>query len=104
MVYMTESQLAYVDDALRTMAEEGLEVLETTPDAQRAYRDLIAARSRGTVWLSGGCSSWYLDSSGHNTTLWPDFTFRFRRLTRRLDRENYVGLPAARPVPEEVAA
>jgi cation diffusion facilitator CzcD-associated flavoprotein CzcO len=104
MVYMIESQLAYVDDALRTMAEEGLEVLETTPDAQRAYRDLIAARSRGTVWLSGGCSSWYLDASGHNTTLWPDFTFRFRRLTRRLDRENYVGLPAARPAREEVAA
>ena len=29
----------------------------------------------------------------HNTTLWPDFTFRFRKLTRSLDRENYVGTP-----------
>jgi cation diffusion facilitator CzcD-associated flavoprotein CzcO len=104
MVYMIESQLAYVDDALRTMAEEGLEVLETTAGAQRAYRDLIAARSRDTVWLSGGCSSWYLDARGHNTTLWPDFTFRFRRLTRRLDRENYVGTPAGRQAREEVAA
>ena len=59
-----------------------------------AYRQLIARRSQGTVWLAGGCASWYLDRHGHNTTLWPDFTFRFRRLTRRLDRENYVGTPA----------
>src|SRR4051812_30888198 len=95
MVYMIESQLNYVLDALRTMREEGLEVLETTPQAQEAYRQLIAERSKGTVWLAGGCSSWYLDRHGHNTTLWPDFTFRFRRLTRRLDRENYVGTPAA---------
>jgi cation diffusion facilitator CzcD-associated flavoprotein CzcO len=105
MVYMIESQVAYVDDALRTMAAEGLEVLETTPAAQQAYRELIAERSKGTVWLAGGCASWYLDEHGHNTTLWPDFTFRFRRLTRKLDRENYVGIPAGAPGEEpEVAA
>ncbi|MGY1778185.1 flavin-containing monooxygenase [Geodermatophilus sp. SYSU D00804] len=105
MVYMIESQVAYVDDALRTMAAEGLDTLETTPEAQEAYRELVARRSRGTVWLAGGCGSWYLDRHGHNTTLWPDFTFRFRRLTRRLDRENYVGTPAGVPArTPEVAA
>jgi cation diffusion facilitator CzcD-associated flavoprotein CzcO len=102
MVYMIESQLAYVLDALQTMAEEGLAVLETTEAAQAAYRDLIAERSRGTVWLAGGCGSWYLDRHGHNTTLWPDFTFRFRQLTRRLDRENYVGTPAGARAEEAV--
>lgn len=94
MVYMIESQLAYVADALRVMDEEGLELLETTPQAQEAYRDLIAEKSKGTVWLAGGCASWYLDKHGHNTTLWPDFTFRFRKLLKQLDRENYVGTPA----------
>jgi cation diffusion facilitator CzcD-associated flavoprotein CzcO len=94
MVYMIESQLAYVDAALDVMAAEHLETLETTPQAQEAYRRLIAEKSKGTVWLTGGCASWYLDEHGHNTTLWPDFTFRFRRLLSRLDRENYVGTPA----------
>ena len=47
MVYMIESQVAYVDDALRTMDAEGLEVLETTPEAQDAYRELIAKKSEG---------------------------------------------------------
>jgi cation diffusion facilitator CzcD-associated flavoprotein CzcO len=91
MVYMIESQVAYVERALDAMEAEGLDALETTEEAQAAYRDLIAERSRGTVWLGGGCASWYLDPHGHNTTLWPDFTFRFRRLTRTFDRENYVG-------------
>ncbi|MCF6745477.1 NAD(P)/FAD-dependent oxidoreductase [Blastococcus sp. KM273128] len=104
MVYMIESQVAYVDDALRTMAAEGLAALETTPQAQEAYRELIARKSQGTVWLGGGCASWYLDEHGHNTTLWPDFTFRFRRLTRSLDRENYVGVPAGAPARTEEAA
>jgi hypothetical protein len=105
MVYMIESQVGYVDDALQTMAAEGLELLETTPEAQQAYRDLIARKSRGTVWLGGGCASWYLDAQGHNTTLWPDFTFRFRKMMRHLDRENYVGTPAVAPSrTSEVAA
>jgi hypothetical protein len=95
MVYMIESQVAYVDAALRAMAAENLEVLETTPQAQQEYREVIARKSRGTVWLAGGCASWYLDEHGHNTTLWPDFTFRFRRLLGSFDRENYVGRPAA---------
>ncbi|TFV52220.1 NAD(P)/FAD-dependent oxidoreductase [Blastococcus sp. TF02A-35] len=104
MVYMIESQVAYVDDALRTMEAEGLAVLETKPEAQEAWRALIAEKSKGTVWLGGGCASWYLDKHGHNTTLWPDFTFRFRKLTRSLDRENYVGVPAAAPAGTEEAA
>src|SRR3712207_9546901 len=79
MVYMIESQVAYVDDALRTMDRERLEVLETTPEAQEAWRSLIARKSQGTVWLAGGCASWYLDRHGHNSTLWPGFTFRLDR-------------------------
>jgi cation diffusion facilitator CzcD-associated flavoprotein CzcO len=105
MVYMIESQLSYVEDALRTMEREDVELLETTAQAQEAYRAFIAEKSRGTVWLAGGCASWYLDEHGHNTTLWPDFTFRFRRMLRRFDRENYVATPATSAVPTaEVAA
>jgi hypothetical protein len=52
---------------------------------------------KGTVWLEGGCSSWYLDRKGRNTTLWPDFTFRFRRELSSFDATEYVvrtGVPA----------
>ena len=50
---------------------------------------------QGTVWTSGGCASWYLDQSGKNTTLWPGFTWRFRRETRRFDPGEYLTQRAA---------
>ena len=43
-----------------------------------------------------GCASWYLDDTGRNATLWPDWTFRFRRRSAQL-RPGRVRLRAARP-------
>jgi cation diffusion facilitator CzcD-associated flavoprotein CzcO len=88
MVYMIESQLEYVMDAIRTMDERGVGRLEVRPEAVERYNDEIQEMMQGTVWTSG-CQSWYLDADGRNTTLWPDFTFRFRERTRRFDAENY---------------
>jgi hypothetical protein len=42
-----------------------------------------------TVWNSGGCSSWYIDAKGRNTTIWPDFTWRFRLQLREFDAGAY---------------
>ena len=46
---------------------------------RRAYNDELQADMRGTVWTVGGCASWYLDEHGRNATVWPGFTFAFRR-------------------------
>ena len=43
---------------------------------------------RGTVWATG-CTSWYLDARGKNTTLWPGFTFAYRFLTQRFRADRY---------------
>ena len=88
MVFMIESQVAYVMDAIRQMRQHGWARVEVEPEAQAAYNRELQARSRRSVWMSG-CASWYLSASGRNTTLWPDFTFRFRRLTRRFDASAY---------------
>ncbi len=94
MVYMIESQVQYVLDTLQTMRREGLATVEPRPESQAAFNARMAQDMRGTVWETGGCASWYLDEHGRNTTLWPDFTFRFRRLTRRFDRDGYISTSA----------
>jgi cation diffusion facilitator CzcD-associated flavoprotein CzcO len=83
MVYMIESQLAFIIDAIAHMeaAADGA-VTDVRPDVAAAYNARLQRRLPGTVWGSG-CSSWYLDAAGRNTTLWPGFTFEFRRRTRR---------------------
>jgi cation diffusion facilitator CzcD-associated flavoprotein CzcO len=88
MIFMIESQLRYVMDALRVMDEQDIATFEVRPEAMTAYNAQIQSKMPGTVWMSG-CASWYLDAEGRNTTIWPDFTFRFRHRTRRFDTRAY---------------
>lgn len=90
IVYMIESQVTYVLDALRTMDRLGASTIEVRPEALAAYNEDIQAKVAGTVWNTGGCQSWYLDKQGRNTSLWPDFTFVFRRKTHRFDPDHYA--------------
>ncbi len=102
MVYMVESQLNYVIDALRTMRDRHLHAVEVKADAFRQWNQAVQRRMPRTVWNSGGCASWYIDRNGLNTTVWPDFTWKFRRLTREFDLAAYESLPV-RPAPTESA-
>jgi|SRR5437868_5754983 hypothetical protein len=90
MIYMIESQVAYTLDALRYLRRTGTAAVEVRPQAQAAHNRDIRRRMRGTVWTTRGCGSWYLDAHGHNTTLWPTFTWRFRRATRRFQPTEYL--------------
>ncbi len=88
MVFMMESQYNYVLDALKTMATRAIDTFSVDPDAVEAFNTEIQAKLARSVWNSG-CSSWYLDGTGRNATLWPDFTWRYRQRTRRFDAEHY---------------
>ena len=94
IVYMLESQAAYISDALSTMQGRGLSSVQVQPEAQDRYNAHIAEALSGTVWNAGGCSSWYIDPTGRNSAMWPTFTWRFRALTKRFDAENYRCDPA----------
>jgi cation diffusion facilitator CzcD-associated flavoprotein CzcO len=89
MVFMIESQIAYVLDALRTMEARRLASVDVRPEVQKAYNAELQEGLRDTVWSTGGCASWYLDDTGRNTTLWPGGTWRFRTRTRRFDAAAY---------------
>ncbi|WP_460864700.1 flavin-containing monooxygenase [Rhodococcus aerolatus] len=94
MVYMIESQINYLVDAVKTMRGKGLATVELKEQVRVDYNAELARKMDATVWMNGGCSSWYQDSRGRNTTLWPDFTFRFREMTKTFDLESYDATPA----------
>ncbi|WP_051580347.1 flavin-containing monooxygenase [Pseudonocardia acaciae] len=93
MVYMIESQVAYVLDCLDLLDRRGARALDTRPERQAAYNAELREKLAGGVWQRGGCRSWYLDENGVNRTLWPDFTFRFRGRTRHADPADLVLTP-----------
>ena len=90
MVFMIESQVAYVVDAVRTMRAHRYGSVEVRESVERAFHADLQHRMERTVWSTGGCASWYLDKHGHNTTLWPRSTFTFRALTRSFDVAAYT--------------
>src|SRR3954468_20247376 len=96
IVYMIESQLNYLVDALAVMDRRGLASVEVRPEVLKGFNEDLQRRLEGSVWNSGGCASWYLDAHGHNRTLWPRQTWTFRRLTRRFDPVCYRVTTAAR--------
>ncbi len=89
MIVMLEAQIAHLVHAVGHLARAGHATMEPRAEAQAAYMADVDRRMQGMVWLEGGCSSWYLDQRGRNRTLWPDFTWRFRRRVSPLVQSDY---------------
>ncbi|MFF4182275.1 flavin-containing monooxygenase [Streptomyces sp. NPDC001691] len=90
MILMIESQLNYMADYLRQLDVLGGRVaLAARPSAVGAWNRRVQERMKRTVWNTGGCTSWYLDAAGRNTTVWPGTTGEFRRATREVDLAEY---------------
>jgi cation diffusion facilitator CzcD-associated flavoprotein CzcO len=90
IVFMIESQIAYVLDALRTLRRRGARTVEVREDAQAAYNAELDRMTEDTVWVTGGCTSYYIDRNGHNSALWPTYTWPFRRRLREFDAAAYA--------------
>ncbi|MCW2586810.1 MAG: dependent oxidoreductase [Frankiales bacterium] len=79
IVLMIEAQIGHLLKALDAMDAGGFGQLEARADVQASYNARLQRELAKTVWNRGGCQSWYLDEAGRNTTLWPTFTWIFRR-------------------------
>ena len=97
LLFMIEAQLTYILDALRQMRARGATRVEVRRDVQERFNARLQRRLARSVWNTGGCSSWYLDVNGRNTTIWPYFTWRFWRETRRFDPAPYMLTNGAAP-------
>ncbi len=91
MIYIIESQVDYILQALDAAAGG---TIEATPAAQHKYNADLQRTMGSSVWMTGGCSSYYVDAEGRNTVIWPHSAMAFRRALRRLDLNEYVVRPA----------
>lgn len=94
VVLMIEAQLTQVVKALRHLRRTGAAAIEPTAAAQQRHTERIDRAMSSTVWATGGCSSWYLDATGRNSTVWPGYVSGYQlRLARfRLDDYTTTGV------------
>jgi cation diffusion facilitator CzcD-associated flavoprotein CzcO len=89
VVFMIESQIHYVAEAIATVEKFGAQALAPSRSAQDRFNTELQDKLAGSVWNTGGCSSWYLDEHGVNRTLWSGMTWQYWRSTRSLRPAEY---------------
>jgi cation diffusion facilitator CzcD-associated flavoprotein CzcO len=89
VVFMIESQIRYAAKAIAAVDKAGAQALAPRRTAQDRYNDELQDDLAGTVWSTGGCSSWYTDEHGVNRTLWSGMTWQYWLATRRFRTSEY---------------
>jgi cation diffusion facilitator CzcD-associated flavoprotein CzcO len=78
VLHMMESQLEHIVEAVRRVADPRIAWAEVRRETHHRYQQELGERHRDLVWAAG-CDSWYLNEEGENFTLWPGWTWEFRR-------------------------
>ena len=101
-----EAQIEYVLQCLRHVERHGARAIEVREQSQHAFSEAIREKLQGTVWLLGGCDSWYLNERGGTSVLWPGTTWEFAAGLRQLDPSDYEldWAPSEEPAAQPVAA
>jgi cation diffusion facilitator CzcD-associated flavoprotein CzcO len=87
ILYMLESQFTYVLDGLQAL-RQGLRYIDVKAPLQQRFNQRLQAQIGQTIWAQG-CTSWYKNAAGKNTSNWPGFTFSYRQQTRHLELTDY---------------
>ena len=95
VVYMLEAQARHIVGVIKLAQSKGCAVVEPTAQAQQRFLARIEKMMRGTVWVAGGCESWYLDETGRNSSIWPGFTFSYAQAASRVAEGDYSWRSAA---------
>jgi hypothetical protein len=94
IIFMIESQVRYIMDAITKLDKRGDAWLDVKQDVQDRYNAKLQEELKGTVWQNGGCMSWYQQADGRNTALWPHATFQFMARTWTVNMKDYTWQPA----------
>jgi cation diffusion facilitator CzcD-associated flavoprotein CzcO len=97
VVFMIESQIHYVAEAIKAVDAAGAQAISPLRTAQDQFNEDLQRKLAGSVWNTGGCSSWYLDEHGCNRTVWSGFTWEYWLSTRSVKLDEYQLVGVRRP-------
>lgn len=86
VVFMIEQALDWILRCIDMAGRDG--VVTVTPEALADYNREIDERLGSTVWVTGGCRSWYHSAEGRVETLFPGNADDYRRQMSEVDRDH----------------
>lgn len=84
-----EAQLRHTVAAVTRTLRSGWASVSVRASVQEAFNAEVQAALPGTVYQSGGCSSYYTDVNGRNSFSWPFSTGRLRSRVGSFDEADY---------------
>ena len=106
LITISESQIDYVIRMLDKMKSDGLAAIGVKDDAFAEYNADMRRALKNTVWVTGGCTSWYMDKTGM-PNLYPYFPTRYLRAMHAPRFAEYrllKSVPAEAPAPLRAVA
>lgn len=89
VVLMIEAQIVHAMKILARLREPLIGALEARQEAQDHFVGDVDLAMKSTVWMRGGCKSWYLDRTGRNSTIWPKTVVSFQKLLHSANLDGY---------------
>lgn len=86
---IAEAQLDYIISGLVQMRDQKLSRMMIKKDVLKQHNHLVQKHLKTTVFNSGGCKSYYLDSNGKNFAAWPWSLNKLRQRLNKLDLTHY---------------
>ncbi|KAI8076882.1 putative flavoprotein [Halteromyces radiatus] len=90
VVAMIESQVNFAIDCIKKMLRYHLDYIEPKQDAQEKFTLNLHNNLKSTVWLSGGCHSWYQDGKGGSSSLWSGTVTSFWWTLRNTSIDDFI--------------
>jgi cation diffusion facilitator CzcD-associated flavoprotein CzcO len=89
-----EAQYKYVANYTHYLLHNDIKYLDVKERIQNEQFEWFQKRMKNSSWLSG-CSSWYLNEDGTNSTMWPGFSFEYVLRTRKFNPKVYDAVARA---------
>ncbi|KAI8825900.1 flavin-containing monooxygenase FMO [Fimicolochytrium jonesii] len=89
VITMIECQMNHITQLLKKQILSSAATLTVRPSALKAFEAEMDGGTKDKVWQLGHCQSWYKNSSGRITALWPYSVFYYWWRTRSVRWADY---------------
>lgn len=83
MILMCEAQVRHIMTLLTERDRRGAASVTVRPQVVPAHQRWLQERTAHSVWIAGGCRSWYVDEDGTNRVLWPASVAEYEKAVTR---------------------
>ncbi len=86
---VAETQIGFAMDRIQEWRRGEFDAMSPTVEATQMFNDDVRDAMPNTIWVTGGCDSWYMGPDG-TPTIWPWTVERHKRDLARVQQRDWI--------------